>query len=362
MATTYLTLTNRTLRELNETELTSANFNSSRGIQTAVKDFVNKSIHDIYNEAGEIPLLHSTTTKTTNTGTQEYTLESNMRKVDWDSFFLKPSELITNGEFATTIDNWTTDTGSPAYSSLGNGRLSLSNASSYQSISTIVNKQYKIQVRGFDTNADGDTLTIKVGTSAGGTQNLSSSITVSDYGAGEILDTTFTATATTTYIHLATTGDFTVDYVRVSRQDVTPRKLKYISYDNWLQSFKERDSKNDDGVYATPEFVYRKPDYGYFGLSPIPDKDDYTIEYDYFTTHTDLSAQGDNMSLPDRFAPLIVDRSKYYTYMLRSDAQHASMAERDYQRKLRLLRVDYSSRQEYMRDTRINQGTRVQIV
>ena len=362
MSTTYLVLTNRTLRELNETELTSVNFNSSRGIQTAVKDFVNKSIHDIYNEAGEIPLLHSTTTKTTNTGTQEYTLESNMRKVDWDSFFLKPSELITNGEFATTIDNWTTDTGSPAYSSLGNGRLSLSNASSYQSISTIVNKQYKIQVRGFDTNADGDTLTIKVGTSAGGTQNLNSSITVSDYGAGEILDTTFTATATTTYIHLATTGDFTVDYVRVSRQDVTPRKLKYISYDNWLQSFKERDSKNDDGVYATPEFVYRKPDYGYFGLSPIPDKDDYTIEYDYFTTHTDLSASTDTMSLPDRFAPLIVDRAKYYTYMLRSDAQHASMAERDYQRKLRLLRVDYSSRQEYMRDSRINQGTRVQIV
>jgi len=362
LSTTYLVLTNRTLRELNETELTSVNFNSSRGIQTAVKDFVNKSIHDIYNEAGEIPLLHSTTTKTTNTGTQEYTLESNMRKVDWDSFFLKPSELITNGEFTTTIDNWTTDTGSPAYSSLGNGRLSLSNASVYQSVSTIVNKQYKIQVRGFDTNADGDTLTIKVGTSAGGTQNLSSSITVSDYGAGEILDTTFTATATTTYVHLATTGDFTVDYVRVSRQDVTPRKLKYISYDNWLQSFKERDSKNDDGVYATPEFVYRKPDYGYFGLSPIPDKDDYTIEYDYFTTHTDLSANTDTMSLPDRFAPLIIDRAKYYTYMLRSDVQHASMAERDYQRKLRLLRVDYSSRQEYMRDTRINQGTRVQIV
>ena len=362
MSTTYLVLTNRTLRELNETELTSANFSSSRGIQTAVKDFVNKSIHDIYNEAGEIPLLHSTTTKSTNTGTQEYTLESNMRKVDWDSFFLKPSELITNGEFATTIDNWTTDTGSPAHSSLGNGRLSLSNASSYQAISTIVNKQYKIQIRAFDTNADGDTLAIKVGISAGGTDNLNATLTVDDYGKGKIFESTFTATGITSYVHLSTSGDFTVDYVRVSRQDVTPRKLKYISYDNWLQSFKERDSKNDDGVYATPEFVYRKPDYGYFGLSPIPDKDDYTIEYDYFITHTDLSTDTDTMSLPDRFAPLVIDRSKYYTYMLRSDAQHASMAERDYQRKLRLLRVDYSSRQEYMRDSRINQGTRVQIV
>ena len=49
MATTYLVLSNRILRELNEVELTSTTFSSSRGIQTAVKEFVNKSIHDIYN-------------------------------------------------------------------------------------------------------------------------------------------------------------------------------------------------------------------------------------------------------------------------------------------------------------------------
>ena len=54
MATTYLTLTNRVLRELNETELTSSTFSSSRGVQTAVKDFVNKGIHDIYNETGNV--------------------------------------------------------------------------------------------------------------------------------------------------------------------------------------------------------------------------------------------------------------------------------------------------------------------
>ena len=46
MSPTYLVLTNRTLRELNETELTSANFSNSRGIQTAIKDFVNKSRGD----------------------------------------------------------------------------------------------------------------------------------------------------------------------------------------------------------------------------------------------------------------------------------------------------------------------------
>ena len=363
MATTYLTLVNNVLRELNETELTSSTFSSSRGIQTAIKDFVNKSIHDIYNEAGEIPLLHTTKTKSTFTGTQEYSLENDMRKVDWDSFFLKPAELITNGEFTSNIESWTTGDGSPSYTSSGNGRLNLNDAAAYQAISTIVNKLYKIQVRVFSPNSSTSGLIVRVGTSAGGTQNLNTTQAVTNFREGAILDTTFTATAQTSYVYVESDGvQLDVDYVRVSRQDIGTRKLKYITYDNWLQSFKERDSKNDDGVYATPEFVYRKPDYSSYGLSPIPDKDDYSIEYDYFTTHTDLSAHGDTMSLPDRFAPLIIDRSKYYTYMLRSDPQHASLAERDYQRKLRLLRVDYSSRQEYMRDSRINQGTRLQII
>ena len=363
MATTYLTLVNNVLRELNETELTSSTFSSSRGIQTATKDFVNKSIHDIYNEAGEIPLLHTTKTKSTFTGTQEYSLETDMRKVDWDSFFLKPAELITNGEFTSNIESWTTGDGSPSYTSSGNGRLNLNDAAAYQAISTIVNKLYKIQVRVFSPNSSTSGLIVRVGTSAGGTQNLNTTQAVTNFREGAILDTTFTATAQTSYVYVESDGvQLDVDYVRVSRQDIGTRKLKYITYDNWLQSFKERDSKNDDGVYATPEFVYRKPDYSSYGLSPIPDKDDYSIEYDYFTTHTDLSAHGDTMSLPDRFAPLIIDRSKYYTYMLRSDPQHASLAERDYQRKLRLLRVDYSSRQEYMRDSRINRGTRLQII
>ena len=43
------------------------------------------------------------------------------------------------------------------------------------------------------------------------------------------------------------------------------------------------------------------------------------------------------MTLPDRFGPLVVDRCKYYTYMLRSDPDHANLSNRDYQRKLSLF-------------------------
>ena len=357
MATTYLVLSNRVLRELNEVEMTSSNFSSSRGIQTAVKDFVNKSIHDIYNEGAELPLLHTSTTQATFPGDGEYAFPTDMRRVDFESFFLKPNELITNGEFESNITGWTTGDGSPSYTSSGNGRLNLNDAAAYQAISTIVNRQYKLQVRVLSPNSSTSGLIVRVGTSAGGTQNLNTTQAVTNFREGAILDTTFTATAQTSYVYVESDGvQLDVDYVRVSRADITTRKLRYISYDDYLQRFKEQDDRNSSGHHGMPQYVYRKPDYSSFGLTPIPDKNDYLISYDYYTTHTDLSAHGDTMALPDRFSPLIVDRCKYYTYMLRSDPDHANLSNRDYQRKLNLLKTDYASRADYMRDTRISSG------
>ncbi len=280
-----------------------------------------------------------------------------MRRVDFDSFFLKPNELITNGEFESNISGWTTGDGSPAYTSSGNGRLNLNDAAAYQAISTIVNKNYKLQVRVLSPNSSTSGLIVRVGTSAGGTQNLNTTQAVTNFREGAILDTTFTATAQTSYVYVESDGvQLDVDYVRVSRADVTTRKIRYISYDDYLQRFKEQDDRNSSGHHGMPQYVYRKPDYSSFGLTPIPDKNDYLISYDYYTTHTDLSAHVDTMALPDRFTPLIVDRSKYNVYMLRSEPDHANLSNRDYQRKLNLLKTDYASRADYMRDTRISSG------
>ena len=355
MATTYLTLTNKVLRELNETELTSSTFASSRGIQTAVKDFVNKGINDIYNEAAEIPLLYARTTQNLITGDNEYDFPADFRKIDRDSFTIAPRELVTNGEFASNISNWTTGDGSPSHTSSGNGRLNLNSSAAYQAITTTVNKEYKLQVRVLDVNSSGTGLIVRVGTSAGGTQNLNTTLTVSDFGQGAILNTRFTATATSSFIYLEASGvQLDVDYVRCSRSDITRQKVLYISYDDYLQNYKSIDDRNDSDVYGTPAKVYILPNFTAFGVTPIPSDDELTLSYNYYTTHTDLSAHGDNMSLPDRFAGLITDRAKYYTYMLRSDPQHAQLADRDYQRKLRLLKTDYSTKADYMRsDVRI---------
>ena len=357
MATTYLTLTNSVLRELNETELTSSTFSSSRGIQTAIKDFINKGIHDIYNETGEIPLLYSRTTQDLTIGDNEYNFPADFRKADMDSFSMAPTELVTNGEFASNINSWTTGDGSPSYTSSGNGRLNLNDAAAYQAISTTVNKTYKIQVRVLSPNSSTTGLIVRVGTSAGGTQNLNTTLAVTNFREGAILNTTFTATAQTSYIYVeAPSVQLDVDYVRISRSDIATRKLVYITYDSYLQTHKPTDDTNNSGGYSIPLRVYILPDHSAFGISPRPNTNEYTVSYDYYTTHTDLSAHGDNMSLPDRFRTLIVDRAKYYTYMLRSDPQHAQLADRDFQRKLRLLKVDYATKNDYMRTDTIGES------
>ena len=357
MATTYLTLTNSVLRELNETELTSSTFSSSRGIQTAIKDFINKGIHDIYNETGEIPLLYSRTTQDLTVGDNEYNFPADFRKADMDSFSMAPTELVTNGEFASNITSWTTGDGSPSHTSSGNGRLNLNDAAAYQAINTTVNKTYKLQLRALSPNSSSTGLIVRVGTSAGGTQNLNTTLAVTNFREGAILNTTFTATAQTSYIYVeAPSVQLDVDYVRISRSDIATRKLVYITYDSYLQTFKPTDDTNNSGGYSIPLRVYILPDHSAFGISPRPNTNEYTVSYDYYTTHTDLSAHGDNMSLPDRFRTLIVDRAKYYTYMLRSDPQHAQLADRDFQRKLRLLKVDYATKNDYMRTDTIGES------
>jgi hypothetical protein len=256
---TYLTLVNNVLQELNEVELTSSTFSSSRGIQTAVKTFVNKAVNDLYTAEVEWPWLYTSTTQDVNSGQQEYTFPSAFRKADFDSFYLIPKELVTNGEFTSNINNWTTiaGSGSASYSSTGNGRLLLNDFAAHQTISTVVNKTYRIQVRALDSVGTGQAFKIQVGTSAEDTTNLNTTLTVSDFGQGKIVDETFVATSQSTVITLnnpTTATNMLVDFVRVSEADIIPTKLQYVSYENYLQGIIHRDKVNsanaeyEDGV------------------------------------------------------------------------------------------------------------------
>jgi len=226
----YLALSNKVLHALNEVELTSANFASSKGIQTAVKEFINRSVNDIYTAELEWPFLHTDGTITTVAGTAEYALATGYKSVDVDTAYL------------------------------------------------------------IETSTD-----IKI--------------------------------------------------------------IPYIPYNQFTNQFRERDlDPTTTDNRAKPEYFYLTQD-DKIGLTPVPDKE-YTFYYEYWATHTDLSASTDEPAVPARYQDIIVSRSEYYVHQLRSNIEAASMKHQEYEKKIERMRIDLINKPAYMRSTAITSGTR----
>ena len=222
MASSYLVLINNVLRDLNEVELTSSNFASSRGIQTAVKDYINRAIDDIINSDTEWPFTVLQASFTTTDGTRLYTRESAAKTIDYDSFLF------------------------------------------------------------------------------------------------------------------------------LEAADKSEKKLKYLSYSEYLDSYHERDTDPTGNSEDTPVYVYTNPE-DKIGLSPVPDKSTYTVKYFYYTTHTPLSADTDTSIIPLRFENVIIERAKYYAFTLRGETQNAQLAQVQFDKYIKRMRVELINKQIYMR-------------
>ena len=338
----YVTLVNRTLESLNEITLATngTDFSSSRGIQSAVKTFVNQSINDIYNSELQWSFLHSDGTQATTAGTAEYSLPSDYRHVDYDTFIVTPTQLVSTNNFSSDA-NWT-----HTNSSISGGFLVLDqNDSAQQTITSFINnRQYRATFR-----ITGSTVTLKVGTSSGGTEIKSEDFTITNEGEGTVHTTTFGATASTLYITLTntTSTQASVDFINIT-EDIDPQRLQHITYEDFARNYRETDASIDSSSYGIPEYVYPTQD-GKFGLHPIPDRGNYTVLFEYWTTHTELSAYDDTPTLATRYQDIVVSRAKYYAYMLRGDADMADRCMVQYQEGIKRMRLELINRDEVMR-------------
>ena len=71
--------------------------------------------------------------------------------------------------------------------------------------------------------------------------------------------------------------------------------------------------------------------------------------FEYWTTHTELSDYDDSPTLATRYQDIIVNRSKYYAYMLRGDTDMATMCLRQYQEGIERMKIELINRDEMMR-------------
>lgn len=89
MGTTYLELTNKVLRRLNEVELTSSDFLSARGLAAAAKDAIIDTVRKINTQKFEWPFNKSAGSQVLVAGTEEYTWPADMKIPDWESFYIE---------------------------------------------------------------------------------------------------------------------------------------------------------------------------------------------------------------------------------------------------------------------------------
>lgn len=105
MAYTYLSVTNKVLSRFNEVELTSANFNNSRGFQTQCKNAVNDAIRYINQNQFIWPFNHQEHTETLVVNQTRYNLPPNTKLIDYETFrLMKDDTLNTDGRSLKVLD------------------------------------------------------------------------------------------------------------------------------------------------------------------------------------------------------------------------------------------------------------------
>ena len=108
-STSFLELTNKLLRMLNEVEIEESQFNDVRGKPAAAKDAIRYAVNDINSQQHHWPFNAAEHTITLTIGQEEYPWPENFKVADWNSFQIQKDDTlnITNSNLrAITKDEW----------------------------------------------------------------------------------------------------------------------------------------------------------------------------------------------------------------------------------------------------------------
>ena len=295
MAETFLTHTNRVIARLNEVQLTSTDFTNSRGIQTQCKNAVNEAVRFINQKEFQYPFNHTTKTETLTAGTFKYSIPTDAKTVDYNTFRLvKDSDLGTSG-----------------------GKLRITDYNDY--VNSYITQEDEI-----------DTTTLS--------QTHTDSVTTIT-----VVSTTGFASAGTLFI-----GNEQVTYTAIGSSTTFTGVTRGA---NGTTA-----SAHDSGVSVAqferggiPQSVIRTPDNNYI-LYPFPTKS-FSIKYDYFSFPTDMSAHSDTTTIPDRFSPVIADGATAFVYQYRGETTQYGINFARFEQGIKNMQTLLVNRFDYVRST-----------
>lgn len=94
MPSTYMGLTNRLLRRLNEVEITESDFPSVVGIQATAKDCILDTVREINTSKIDWPFNAVEHSQTLEIGVEEYAWPANFSAADWNSFQIQKDDTL----------------------------------------------------------------------------------------------------------------------------------------------------------------------------------------------------------------------------------------------------------------------------
>ena len=296
MATTFLTLANNVIARVNEVQLTASNFSTARGIQIQCKNAVNEAIRWINQKEFNWPFNHSTKTQTLTPGVASYTIPTDAKTVDYDTF-----RMVRDDD-------------------LGIGGDNLNILTYYEYIQRFIEEEDAVQTTALNGSHTDSVTTITVDSTSG----FDSSGTI--YVNAEVI--TYTGTSSTTFTGATRAAGSTTAAAH--------------SDDDTVAQF---------GSGGIPTHVVRKLDNN-FALYPYPTKQA-SLKFDYFTFASDLDAHGDTIVIPDRFVPVILDGATAYVYQYRGDAQQYQLNFNRLEQGIKNMQSLLANRTDYMRSTAI---------
>jgi len=295
MALTFLSLSNSVITRMNEVELTSSNFTSSRGVQTQCKNAVNEAIRYINQREFGYSFNHASNSSTLVAGQTRYSLPTSTKSIDYSTARIKKdTDLNVSGNSLTTLN-------------------------------------YNEYIQNGLADQEDDV--------AATTLNGSHSASV----------TTLTLTSTTDFdasgtVHI---GSEQVSYTAISGNDITGCTRGANSTTAAIHADDVAVTQFEDG--GVPRSIVRTPDNNYL-LHPYPDKA-YTLAFDFFTFPSDLSAHGDTTSIPERFAPIIIDGATAYVYQYRGELNQYQLNFERFEQGIKNMQSLLINKFEYVRST-----------
>jgi|TARA_X000001388_G_scaffold19617_1_gene12904 hypothetical protein len=283
---------------MNEVALTSSSFTNARGIQVQCKNAVNEAIRYINQREFGYPFNHASETKTLTPGVVRYSVPTSTKYIDYNTARIKKN-LNVNAS--------------------GNNLAKL-NYNEY------ITKEYANQ------------------------EDEISSTTLNGSHSSSV--TTLTLTSTTGFDSSGTVfiGGEQVTYTGISGNDITGCTRGANSTTAETHASGVTVTQFDRG--GVPQYIVRTLDNNYL-LYPFPDKQ-YTLTFDYFTFPSDLSAHSDTTTIPERFAPVVVDGATAYAYQYRGELNQYQLNFERFNQGIKNMQSLVINKYDYIRSTKID--------